>query len=213
MSPPTVRTRTGGHGIPQTTEPLANSPWRIAWRGDLVSLYKHDPRLSYELASAAAPIPPTDLHATDSINPRSIMNINRVTLTGNLTTDPDHRPGTEGKTSRTRLRLAVHERVRNRDSREYEQRPNYIDVTVWGNSADACAEHLTTGSKVAVDGRLRWHEWHPDESTKRNTIEVIAHTVEFLSTRRITQERPLVGATAATDAPEHGDLPDEDIPF
>lgn len=145
----------------------------------------------------------------------SRQNINRVTLTGNLTTEPDHRPGLEAKTSRTRLRLAVHERVRNRDSGEYEERPNYFDVTVWGSSADACAEYLRTGSKVAVDGRLRWHEWHPEEGVTRQAIEVVADSVEFLNTKRTTTppERPLVGATATASAPGHGDLPDEDIPF
>lgn len=141
----------------------------------------------------------------------SRQNINRVTLTGNLTVDPDHRPGTEGKTSRTRLRLAVHERVRNRDSGQYEERPNYIDVTVWGNSADACAEYLTTGSKVAVDGRLRWHEWHPEQGATRQALEVVADSVEFLTPKRATEQHPLAGATA--HARGHGDLPDQDIPF
>jgi len=207
--------------VPRITELLANGLWRTDWCGGLVSLYEHDPRPRYALGYEPAPMgraepaqrPSPDRCHQPEEHHMSRQNINRVTLTGNLTADPDHRPGLEGQTSRTRLRLAVHERVRNRDSGEYEERPNYIDVTVWGNSADACAEYLKTGSKVGVDGRLRWHEWHPEEGATRQTIEVVADSVEFLGTRRATPERPLVGATAAAGAPAHGDLPDEDIPF
>lgn len=139
-----------------------------------------------------------------------MSNINRVTITGNLTEDPDRR--TLGESTLTRMRVAVHERVKDSASGEYVDRPNFLDVSVWGPQATACAEHLHKGSKVAVDGRLRWREWD-GEGGKGQAVEIVASSVEFLSSRRATdgQERELVGAGIVPA--EHGGLPDDDIPF
>ena len=76
------------------------------------------------------------------------MNINRVVLTGNLTADPELRPLPSG-TSVGRLRLAVNTRRKNGQTGEWEEKPNYFDVTVWGAQAENCAQYLAKGRPVA----------------------------------------------------------------
>ena len=81
------------------------------------------------------------------------MNINRVVLTGNLTADPDLRSLPSG-TSIARLRLAVNTRRKNSQTGQWEEKPNYFNVTVWGAQADNCANYLRKGRPIAIDGRL-----------------------------------------------------------
>jgi single-strand DNA-binding protein len=110
------------------------------------------------------------------------MNINRVVLTGNLTADPELRPLPSG-TSVGRLRLAVNTRRKNSQTGEWEEKPNYFDVTVWGAQAENCAQYLSMGRPVAVDGRLEWREYTTQDGQRRQTVEVIADTVQFLAGR------------------------------
>ena len=84
-------------------------------------------------------------------------NINRVIVTGNLTRDPELRT-TPGGTSVCKLRIAVNSSRKNA-SGEWEDKPNYFDVTVWGAQGENCATYLGKGRPVAIDGRLDWHEW------------------------------------------------------
>ena len=79
------------------------------------------------------------------------MNINRVVLTGNLTADPYVRSTPSG-TAVARLRLAVNTRRRNGSTGEWEEKPNYFDVTVWGAQA-VTGRYLSKGSRP---GRRRW---------------------------------------------------------
>ena len=84
-------------------------------------------------------------------------NINRVVLTGNLTRDPELRSLPSGM-SVCSLRLAVNTR-RKDASGDWEDKPNYFDVTVWGAQGENCAQYLSKGRPVALDGRLEWREW------------------------------------------------------
>jgi single-strand DNA-binding protein len=109
-------------------------------------------------------------------------NINRVILTGNLTRDPELR-STSGGTSVCSLRLAVNSR-RKDSSGEWTDKPNYFDITVWGAQGENCANYLSKGRPVAIDGRLEWREWEAkDGSGKRQSVEVIADSVQFLGSR------------------------------
>ena len=110
------------------------------------------------------------------------MNINRVVLTGNLTADPDLRALSSG-TSVARLRLAVNTRRKNSASGQWEEKPNYFNVTVWGAQADTCAQYLSKGRPVAIDGRLEWREYTSQDGQTRQAVEVIAETVQFLGGR------------------------------
>ena len=113
--------------------------------------------------------------------------INRVVLVGNLTRDPELRSTPSG-TSVCRLRVACNTPVRDKDTGEYTERPNFFDVTVFGASGEACARFLTKGRPVAVDGRLEWHEWETAEGARRQAVGVVAESVQFLASRA-TAER------------------------
>ncbi len=104
-------------------------------------------------------------------------NINRVVLTGNLTRDPELR-STPAGVSVCSLRIASNTRRKTSDG-EYVDKPNYFSVTVWGAHGENCARYLTKGRPVAIDGRLEWREW-THEDTKREAIEIVADTVQFL---------------------------------
>lgn len=107
--------------------------------------------------------------------------INRVVLVGNLTRDVElrHTPGGQPV---AKLRLAVNSRAKDANG-NWGDKPNYFDVTVWGNQAESCATYLAKGRKCAVDGRLDWREWDAQDGTKRQAVEIIADSVQFLGSQ------------------------------
>jgi single-strand DNA-binding protein len=109
-------------------------------------------------------------------------NINRVIITGNLTTDPELRSLPSG-TSVCKLRVACNTRRKDNASGEWVDKPNYFDVTVWGAQGENCARYLSKGRPIAVDGRLEWREWETPEGHKRQAVDIIADSVQFLGGR------------------------------
>ena len=151
------------------------------------------------------------------------MNINRVVLTGNLTADPELRALPSGS-SVGRLRLAVNTRRKNNQTGEWEEKPNYFNVTVWGAQAENCAQYLAKGRPIAVDGRLEWRSYTTQDGQKREAVEVIADSVQFLAGREqssngsgsagdiaasVPRDTGDFDTTPATPAP----VSDDDIPF
>jgi single-strand DNA-binding protein len=149
-------------------------------------------------------------------------NINRVVMTGNLTRDPELKSLASGM-SLCKLRLACNTRRKNNATGEWEDKPNYFDITVWGAQGENCARFLSRGRPIAVDGRLEWREWEQD-GQKRQAVDIIADSVQFLGGR---DDAPN-GNGFASPAAGGGDLPvdaqdfqpapaggstDEDIPF
>lgn len=110
-------------------------------------------------------------------------NINRVILTGNLTKDPDVRTLPNSGQTVCTLRIACNGRRRTAEG-QWEDAPNYFDITVWGPQGENCGRYLAKGRGVAIDGRLRWREWTDKESQqKRSAVDIIAETVQFLGGR------------------------------
>jgi single-strand DNA-binding protein len=109
-------------------------------------------------------------------------NINRVVLTGNLTRDPELR-STQSGLSVCSLRVACNTRRKNQATGDWEDKPNYFDVTVWGAQGENCARFLSKGRPVAIDGRLEWREWEDQNNNKRQAVEIIAESVQFLGSR------------------------------
>ena len=150
-------------------------------------------------------------------------NINRVTVTGNLTRDPELRSLPSG-TSVCKLRIAVNSRRKNENG-EWVDKPNYFDVTVWGAQGENCSTYLSKGRPVAIDGRLDWREWDAsDGSGKRQTVEIIADSVQFLGSRDgggngsagngIAAQSDVPADTSDFDAePVGAGGSDDDIPF
>ena len=109
-------------------------------------------------------------------------NINRVILTGNLTRDPELRSLPSGM-SVCSLRIASNTRRKNGSSGEWEDKPNFFDITVWGAQGENCSRFLSKGRPVAIDGRLEWREWTAQDGAKRQSVEVVADVVQFLGGR------------------------------
>lgn len=150
-------------------------------------------------------------------------NINRVIVTGNLTKDPEKR----GNSEAVNLRIAVNGRRRNAEG-QWEDAPNYFSVTVWGQQGENCMRYLSKGRPVAIDGRLQWREWTTQEGQKRESVDIIADTVQFLGGRDDASNGSGNGfsssvSAAASDipidtndfvsAPASGGAADDDIPF
>ena len=139
-------------------------------------------------------------------------NINRVVLVGNLTKDPELRH-TGGGTPVCSLRIAVNGRRRD-ESGQWADKPNYFSVSVFGNQAESCAQYLSKGRPVAIDGRLDWREWEKD-GVKREAVEIVADSVQFLGSRGDGEggggnQFVPAGASEGADFPA---ATDDDIPF
>ena len=142
-----------------------------------------------------------------------MANINRVILVGNLTRDPELRHTPSG-TAVCSLRVAVNSRRRD-ESGQWVDKPNYFSVSVFGNQAESCSQYLSKGRPVAIDGRLDWREWQAQDGSKRESVEIVAESVQFLGSRGDAGGEPqFVPAGAAA---ETADFPssaaDDDIPF
>jgi single-strand DNA-binding protein len=107
-------------------------------------------------------------------------NINRVIITGNLTRDPELRSLPSGM-SVCSLRVACNTRRKDNQSGEWVDKPNYFDVTIWGRQGENAAQYLSKGRPVAIDGRLEWREWQDQQGNKRQSVDIIADNVQFLS--------------------------------
>ena len=153
----------------------------------------------------------------------SATNINRVVLTGNLTRDPELRSTPSGM-SVCSLRLACNTRRKNATG-DWEDKPNYFDVTVWGAQGENCSTYLSKGRPVAIDGRLDWREWESKEGEKRQAVEIIADRVQFLGSRdgggqegggaRFNAQSDTPADTSDFDSPQPAAVgaSDDDIPF
>lgn len=109
------------------------------------------------------------------------MSINKVMITGNLTRDPEVRTTASGS-SILSFSVAVNDRRRDPNTNEWTDYANYIDCTMFGNRVDFFARNLGKGSKVAIEGKLRWSQWESkDGSGKRSKIEVIVDDMELMS--------------------------------
>src|ERR1043166_6225037 len=142
-----------------------------------------------------------------------MANINRVVLVGNLTRDPELRHTPSGMAVCS-LRLPGNTRGRDSATGQWTEKPNCFDIPVWGAQGENCAQYLSKGRPVGVDGRLEWREWEAQDGTKRQAVEGIAGTVQFLGGRGETggdtpQYVP-ASATAQANA-DFGSASDDDI--
>lgn len=107
------------------------------------------------------------------------MSINKVIISGNLTRDPEVRM-TAGGTPVLSFGMAVNERRKNQQTGEWEDHPNFVDCTMFGARAQAVAKYIAKGSKVAVEGKLRYSSWERDDQ-RRSKLEVVVDEIEFMS--------------------------------
>ena len=148
---------------------------------------------------------------------------NRVILVGNLTRDPELRYIPSG-TAVSDISLAVNERVKKGD--QWVDEVSFIDVTLWGRTAEIANEYLSKGSPLLVEGRLRQERWEKD-GQKHSKLKVTCDRMQMLGSRDGGGGGNRGGArggrsTGSGDAPQYDDseqyIPsgppaNDDIPF
>ena len=107
------------------------------------------------------------------------MSINRVTISGNLTREPELK-ATAGGTSVLQFGVAVNDRRKNARG-EWEDVPNFIDCVMFGSRAQAVSRFIGKGSKVAIEGKLRYSSWETQDGSKRSKLEVVVDEIEFMA--------------------------------
>jgi single-strand DNA-binding protein len=106
-----------------------------------------------------------------------MASFNKVLLMGNLTRDPELRFTSNGS-ALAKFGLAVNRKYK--AGEEWKEEVCFVDITVWGKQAENCAEYLSKGRPVFIDGRLQFSTWETDDGQKRNKLEVVANSVQFL---------------------------------
>ncbi|BDF34360.1 hypothetical protein CE91St62_24250 [Lachnospiraceae bacterium] len=139
------------------------------------------------------------------------MSINRVIVSGNLTRDPEVRTTASGNPVMG-FGIAVNDRRKNSQTGEWEDYPNFIDCTMFGARAQSVSRFLSKGSKVAIEGKLRWSQWETNEGQKRSKIEIIVDEIEFMSSISNGAQVPATASASAVD-PMTSTLYDDDIAF
>ena len=132
-------------------------------------------------------------------------NINRVILTGNLTKDPELKTLDSGFAI---CSLRIANNTRKKEGENWVDKANYFDVTIFGRSGENAAKYLAKGRSVAIDGRLEWREWEDKDGNKRQSTEIIADNVQFLSSGGENGAAPSAAPVAAA-----GDDANDDLPF
>ena len=111
-----------------------------------------------------------------------MASLNKVFLLGNLTRDPDLRALPSGSAV-CEFGIAVNRRYMSSNGQEVEE-PCFVDIVVWGRSAESCKQYLEKGSQVMIEGRLQLDQWEDrNGGGKRSRLRVIAEQVQFLSRR------------------------------
>ena len=161
------------------------------------------------------------------------MSINRVIISGNLTRDPELR-NTQSGMAVLSFGVAVNDRRKNPTTGEWEDYPNFVDCTMFGARANSLSQYLSKGTKVSIEGKLRWSQWERD-GQKRSKLEVIVDEIEFMSSRNSNgggssyggdtygnqgysapapaYSAPAAAAPAAPVIDASSSVYDEDIPF
>lgn len=157
------------------------------------------------------------------------MSINKVLISGNLTRDAELRSTASG-TSILAFGVAVNDRRRNQNG-EWEDYANFVDCTMFGRRADALAQYLTKGTKVAIEGRLHYSSWEDrNGGGRRSKLDVTVDELEFMSSRNGGNNNgggqqsygqssgqynaaPAQRSQYISEAPAPAAYNDEDIPF
>lgn len=133
------------------------------------------------------------------------MSVNRVTVSGNLTRDPEERR-TKGGMCIMEVGIAVNDRRKNSQTGDWEDYANFLECTMYGSRAEGIIPHLAKGMHVTIDGSLRQERWERD-GQKHSRIKVIIAEIDFSGNRRQEQPEP-------EPQPEpKSEVYDEDIPF
>jgi single-strand DNA-binding protein len=141
-----------------------------------------------------------------------MASVNKVILIGNLGRDPELRYTKNGQAV-ANFTLATNDAFTKDGQRE--ERTEWHRIVAWGKTAELCTQYLTKGRTVYIEGALRTREWEDKEGHKRQTTEVHAQTVQFLSPRGAGGGASGGGARTPDASGPPADAPpaDDEIPF
>jgi single-strand DNA-binding protein len=150
-----------------------------------------------------------------------MASFNKVILLGNLTRDPELRHIPNG-TGVTDVSIAVNDR-RKTPTGEWVEEVTYVDVTLWGRTAEIACEFLSKGSPLLVEGRLKLDSWETD-GQKRTKLKVVGEKLQLITTNRSSGQdgggysKPQGGRgyqqQSSQQQPDYYDMPpDDDVPF
>ncbi len=141
--------------------------------------------------------------------------LNKVILIGNLTADPELRYTPSG-TARVRFSIAVNRQYKDA-SGQLQEETTFVPIVAWGTQAENCANYLSKGRSVAVEGRLRIDTFENADGERKKVVEVVAQSVQFLGgpVRNVEPGTvPEEHGPAAPGAVENDDKgTDEEVPF
>jgi single-strand DNA-binding protein len=125
-------------------------------------------------------------------------NINSITVSGNITRDPELRftPSGQGVAS---FGIAVNRSWQNRQTQEWEEQVSFFDVKCWAQLGQNVADTLAKGSRVVVSGRLEQRSWETDQGDKRSAYEIVADDVAvslLYATAEVTKNERREGGNA-----------------
>ncbi len=135
--------------------------------------------------------------------------MNKITLIGNLTHDPEVRSTPSGITVCT-FTIAVNRRFANQDG---DKQTDFFRINAWRGLGDTCARYLAKGKKVAVLGELQARTYEAKDGTTRMSLDVSADEVEFLTPKDSTDDTYTQPTTPNTDANGFTDINADDLPF
>lgn len=136
--------------------------------------------------------------------------LNRVILIGNLTADPELKYTSSG-TARTRFSIAINRQYKD-STGQLKDEVTFIPIVAWGTQAENCAQYLTKGRSVAVDGRLRIDTFETAEGDRRKVIEVVASNVQFLGGPPRSPSEPGT-VPPSSEQLTQGAKDEEEVPF
>jgi len=135
--------------------------------------------------------------------------VNRVFLIGNLTRDPELRYIPSG-TAVASFGLAMNRKYKAQDG-ELKEEVCFVDIDAWGRTAETCAEYLSKGSLVCIEGSLKYDTWEAQDGQKRSKLKVRTDRVHFLGGRR-DEGAPGAGSARPAGSADEAKA-DDDIPF
>ncbi len=138
--------------------------------------------------------------------------MNKITLIGNLTKDPENSI-TQSGVSFTRFTLAVNRPFTNSAG---ERVADYFDVIAWRQLADRCAKYLFKGSKVGINGSVQRRQYEDRDGIRRTSFDVVADEVEFLTPRQTQAQSDHDTRTAHDNNSAIADMVEvdnDDLPF
>lgn len=126
-----------------------------------------------------------------------MASFNRVVLVGNLTRDPEKVRYLSSGTAVTDIGLAVNDRVKK--GNDWVDEPTFVDITLWGRTAEVACEYLTKGAPVLIEGRLKYEQWETNEGQKRSKLKVVGEKLQMLGGKDSGNNRAAQSSSGTED--------------